>query len=444
MTARSLAQRLGLLQPLLAAALIVSFAGSAIWISARTLERQEKAFLDNAALRLAESLQQEWTEEHDLKRAAAAALAESAPPGVHVDVLDEQGRTVASTGTRTDRVLPDVREARRHVAAGAWILVSISTRARRDAVRALSLALLVAAVPLVLVASVAGRWLARRALRPLSRMAAQAERIPASGQVGPLGCPGDPAEVAALAGSFDRLVERLNDMVRAERHFAEDAAHELRTPLTVISGEIEFALSQPELGEREREGLQRASAQARAMTDLVEALLFLRHADNGREGDPADVSPVNLADLARDTVRALLQQHPGRAGDIVTDAEDEVLVAGQPVLLAAALRNMVSNALKFTRPGQAIRVLVKSCGDASEVVVEDAGPGVAPADRGSIFDPFYRGAEARASQEGFGLGLPILRRVARAHGGDVAVTSSGLGGARFELSLPAWMPERRA
>jgi two-component system OmpR family sensor kinase len=72
------------------------------------------------------------------------------------------------------------------------------------------------------------------------------------------------------------------------------------------------------------------------------------------------------------------------------------------------------------------------------VVVEDAGAGVAAGDRDNIFDTFYRGAEARASKEGFGLGLPILRRVARAHGGDVLVTQSTLGGARFELILSGW------
>jgi two-component system OmpR family sensor kinase len=74
------------------------------------------------------------------------------------------------------------------------------------------------------------------------------------------------------------------------------------------------------------------------------------------------------------------------------------------------------------------------------VVVEDGGRGIAAEDRDRIFDPFFRGAEARASHDGFGLGLPILRRVARAHGGDVAVSASALGGARFELRLPGWMP----
>ena len=75
----------------------------------------------------------------------------------------------------------------------------------------------------------------------------------------------------------------------------------------------------------------------------------------------------------------------------------------------------------------------------SRVVVDDAGRGIAPQEWTRIFDPFYRGPEARAGREGSGLGLPILRRVARAHGGDVVVGASPLGGARFELFIPSWI-----
>jgi len=438
----SLVGRLTLLQQLVAAVLIVTFAASAVWISARTLERQEATFLHNAALQMAESLRLEWGEEHDLKRAAASVLEEEAPLGVRIDILDEQGHTLASTARGSRQDAHDLRTTRLHVEMGAWIVASMSTRHRRNALEALSLALILAAVPLLVAASVLGRWLSRRALQPLSRMASEAERITARGAVRPLGSPSDPEEVATLAASFDRLIQRLDEMIRAEQHFTEDAAHELRTPLTVLSGELEYALSDPALSSRQREGLQRASVQVRAMSELVEALLFLRGADNGREGQSAEFAPVNLADLARDSVGSLLLQSPQRARDVVTDADDEVLVNGHSVLLASALRNLISNAIKFTEPGQGVRVTVRASDGQRLVVVEDGGRGVAAEDRESIFDAFYRSPEARASKAGFGLGLPILRRVARAHGGDVVISSSALGGARFELRLPAWTPKQ--
>jgi len=125
----------------------------------------------------------------------------------------------------------------------------------------------------------------------------------------------------------------------------------------------------------------------------------------------------------------------------VVTAPDEVLVSGQPVLLASAMRNIIDNALKFTEPGQPVRITVEATGDAS-IVVDDGGPGVAAGERERVFDPFYRGAEARAGRSGLGLGLPILRQVARAHGGEVTAEGSPLGGARFVLRLPLWSPAR--
>ena len=207
-------------------------------------------------------------------------------------------------------------------------------------------------------------------------MAAEADAISASGAVRPLGRADDPGEVAVLAASFDRLVARLDEMVSAERHFAEDAAHELRTPLTVVSGEVEYALSDAALAERHRDGLTRAAAQIAAMSELVEALLFLRRAAAGRDDLGAEFAPVNLADLARDTARTLLAGLPQRAADVRVDAPDEVLVTGHAVLLASALRNLIGNALKFTDAGQPVRVTVRAANAASLVRVEDGGTGV--------------------------------------------------------------------
>jgi len=438
---RSLVFRLALHQQWLAGALIVVFSGSAIWLSARTLERQETAFLSNTTAQMVTSLEREWAEDSDLRRAAQAALEESATPGVQIDVLDAQGARVASTASGTPRSgLPGTRETRVRLARGAWVVASISTRPRREAIAALSVALLLAAVPLFIAVIAVSRAVAGRALRPLSRMAAQAEQAIARGVVRPLGRPTDPAEVAALADSFNRLLARLDELLRAEQHFTQDAAHELRTPLTVLSGELEYALSDAALPPGSRPGLERAAEQARAMSELVEALLFLRRTDPGTPEARTELAPVNLSDLVRDVARDLLGRSPDRARDVSVTAEDEVLVTGHATLLASALRNLLANALKFTSPGQAVSANVTASGGACRVVVEDGGRGIAAEDRDRIFDPFFRGAEARASHDGFGLGLPILRRVARAHGGDVAVSASALGGARFELCLPGWAP----
>jgi signal transduction histidine kinase len=184
--------------------------------------------------------------------------------------------------------------------------------------------------------------------------------------------------------------------------------------------------------------LTRANDQVRQMSELVDALLILRRVDAGSDSELDAITPVKLGDLARDASRELLERIPHRSGDLRIEAEDEVLVAGHATLILSAVRNLLSNALKFTRDGEAVVTTVTARDGLGVVVVEDSGLGVAPEDRERIFDPFFRSAEARASRDGFGLGLPVLRRVARAHGGDVVVSSSPLGGARFEMSLPLW------
>ncbi len=438
----SLLLRLVLLQLGLAAVIIVAFACSAVWLSTRAIERAARADVFSSAMLVAQSLRREWHEDPDLARAAAAALPDNAPAGIRIDIFDAHGGLVLSTSR--DRGLPpadSVWESKIHVDIGAIVVVSSPKRPTEKAVSALAMAMLVAAIPLFGLVLVLSRTLAARALRPLSRMTVQAERAPATEIATALGRPTDPSEVRALAGAFDRLLARLGESLRAEKHFAEDAAHELRTPITVLSGELEYVLADRSLSERQRHSLTHASDQVRQIADLVEALLLLRRVGPGRISAVQDPTPVDLGEVAHGVAEELVRRYPARASDLGVAAEDEVLVSGQATLIQSAVRNLVANAFKFTHPGQGIRVRVQARDAAALVVVEDGGPGVAAEDRERIFDPFFRGSEARAGLDGFGLGLPILRRVARAHGGDVSVDASPLGGARFELMLPAWAVE---
>ncbi len=432
MSTRSLVERLSTLELILAGTLIVLFAVSAIALSARTLEREEVIFLNNAATQLAESIDREWQEEGDLRRAAASAMSEDEPPGVDLDVFNASGDLVFSTRKAAGpRPMEHRRLAARSLPRGGRLVASLSVEPRRRAIAALATAIALTAIPLLIAAGFLSRLLARRALRPLSRITAEADEATRRGFLSQLEQPSDPVEVATLAAAFDRLFRRLDDTLRAERHFTQDAAHELRTPLTVLSGELEYTLQDSTLPERHRSGLEGAFREVKTLSDLVEALLLLRRADS----DPlhgGETVPVNLADVVREIAGESASRQPQRVTDLSVDAQDETFVTGHMALIAAAIRNLFSNAFKFTRAGQPIRVTVTSNGDRCAVVVEDGGPGIPPADRERVFDPFFRSREARGSLDGVGLGLPILRRVARAHGGDVRIDESPLGGARFD------------
>jgi signal transduction histidine kinase len=428
------------LQQILAALLILTFALSAVWLSNHTLANEETTYLSETASRVAAGLDREWRENGDLTRGAKEELEEYQPPGVRVEIRDEAQHVVAVNTTGSPPDPADIRETRVHLPRGAWVVASMSLRHRRVAIEALVSALALAGIPLFLIIVFASRGFARRALRPLSRMAQAAEGAAQHGVIQPLGERDDPAEVAQLSAAFNRLLARLDHMLQVERHFTQDAAHELRTPLGVVSGEIEYARSHRETGEALQPGLANAASQVRAMNDLVEALLFLRRSDSLGTTAGDDFAPVSLSELVRETTNELLSRFPERSNDVHVRTNGEALVNGHAVLLAAGYRNLLANALQATSPGQPIEIGVQHDADRWTVVVEDSGSGIDPAERERVFDPFFRGAEARSDRNGSGLGLHILRRVARAHRGEVAVMESRLGGARFELRLPMWSP----
>lgn len=445
MTHSSLVGRMAWLQQLLAAFLISAFAVSAIWLSNHTLANEETTYLSETASRVAAGLDREWRENGDLARGAREELNEYQPPGVRVEIRDEAQRVVAASTTGASAPnAADVLETRVHLPRGAWVVASMSLRHRRAAIGALARALVLTGIPLFLIIVFASRGLARRALRPLSRMAQAAERTAEHGVIQPLGERDDPTEVAQLSAAFNRLLARLDHMLQAERHFAQDAAHELRTPLSVVSGEIEYARSHLDAVAALRPGLANAASQVRAMNDLVEALLFLRRADALGSNAGDDFVPVSLSELVRETTSEMLARFPERASDVRVRTNGEALVNGHAVLLAAGYRNLLANALQATSPGQSIEIGLEHDASRWTVVVEDSGGGIAPAERERVFDPFFRGGEARSDRNGSGLGLHILRRVARAHRGEVVVTDSHLGGARFELRLPMWAPRNAA
>jgi signal transduction histidine kinase len=305
---------------------------------------------------------------------------------------------------------------------------------------ALARALLIAALPLLILTFALSRWTVRRALQPLQAMTQRAGAISLDDGARSLGGAGL-AELERLRVAFDRLLDRLNEQLRAERQFSSDASHELRTPLTVLTGEIELARSQGHLDPMVHDSLGRAAEQVRTMRELVEALMLLRRASDGPLVVHQTFEPVDLSDVVEMARRDLAVHYSDRHDDVSIHAELDVLVSGHLALLVAGVRNLLDNAIKFTHTGTSVRVTVAQGEEWARVCVEDGGRGIDESDRERVFDPFFRGAEARAGSLGFGLGLPILRRVARVHGGDVTVERSSLGGAWVTLRLPRWRSE---
>lgn len=235
--------------------------------------------------------------------------------------------------------------------------------------------------------------------------------------------------VEALNQQWSLAAERLSH----ERGFTALAAHELRTPLAALRMQVQVALRAGDVPTR-AEHLTRVLASVDRCDHLIDQLLTLARVELGsQEGKVA----VDLQSLCRRVVDELDAAHPGHRGRIVVNGP-AVTVSGRDFALEVLVRNLLVNALAHS-PDKASVVLGLEAGDndgaGAELVVDDAGPGIAPDHRARVFDRFVRlGTGPRYA--GAGLGLAIVRAVAEAHGAHVALGESPHGGLRVSVRFP--------
>ncbi len=227
-------------------------------------------------------------------------------------------------------------------------------------------------------------------------------------------------EVANLARSFNRAAGRIERLINAQREKLASASHELRTPLARLSVAIEL------LGETRPELRDRAAADIAELDDLIEELLLASRIDALGEVGPSEALEL-LALVAEEA-----------AGFEVAVSGAPAPMKGDPRMLRRLVRNLLENARRYAGGASieaSVGPLPGSEGGAL-LVVEDRGPGVPEAERERIFEPFYRPAGTRESGDrGVGLGLALVRQIARHHGGDVRCLAREGGGSRFEVEL---------
>jgi signal transduction histidine kinase len=284
----------------------------------------------------------------------------------------------------------------------------------------------------VLAGGLLGHRAARWGLGPFIVLRDQVKRVrphaPSSDVLEP---PADYAELEELRRAIADLVERLGDALSHAQRFAAQASHELRTPLTAIAGEIELLRETSPASDTS--ALETLQARVQGMTRLVERLLVL-----AVPRDPEVGEAVDLADVAAEALAALPAAERGR---VHTSLADDVLVRGDATLLRAALLNALENALKFST--EAVELRISGVLDEAWLEVVDRGPGVPPAERRRVFEPFYRAAAARAlGTRGSGIGLALISHVVGGHGGRAEFVDVQRG-ACLRISLPRWRSEAR-
>ncbi|MEO1060727.1 MAG: HAMP domain-containing sensor histidine kinase [Actinomycetota bacterium] len=279
-----------------------------------------------------------------------------------------------------------------------------------------------ATVVVVLVVAAAAAWIiAGRTVSPVERIRATADGIEAADLGRRIGMERGADELVALAASFDRMLDRLEEAAHVQRDFVAETSHELRTPLAVLQTNIDLLLQDPDAdlaAHREAADTTRRSV-ARLRTLVDDLLLTARAGARGIDHDPAPAY-----DLLAAVVAARTAEEQARLG--LPDDEGAPVVEVDAASVERALRNLVDNALE--RTDGAISLGVGRLGGWCGLGVRDRGSGVDAAL--AIFEPYVSGSG------GTGLGLAIADQVARAHGGAVTVRSAPAEGATFVLWVP--------
>jgi signal transduction histidine kinase len=269
-----------------------------------------------------------------------------------------------------------------------------------------------------------GWWLAGRALRPIHRITDTARRLSETNLDERIGLDGPHDELRELADTFDAMLERLDSAFDSQRRFVANASHELRTPLAIMRTQLEVARTPDEL--RAASGV--VQQVIHRSERLVDGLLVLARADGH-----LDIQPTDLADA----LRSAAVSPDTDAVDVTVEALPSPL-DGDPALLQHLARNLVDNGRRHNVPDGWVRASCRPDGGDVVLVVTNSGPVVRADAVDALFEPFRRlAADRTAGDTGAGLGLSIVRAVARAHGGDATAAPRPEGGLRVEVRLPA-------
>ena len=294
---------------------------------------------------------------------------------------------------------------------------------------------LIIVVPLALaLAAGGGIFLARRALKPVDKIAQTAQKI-GEGDLSQRINVNTKDELGRLAATLNEMIGRLEKAFQRQKQFTSDASHELRTPLAVIEAESTLALRKERPSSDYQRSLEIISQESRQMSSLINQLLTLARADAGKE--QWNFTEVNLGKLITNlsTDAEILCQEKGLSFQL--DHTQDLVVKGDEARLRELFMNLLDNAIRYTPSPGTVSVSFRREEQIAVVAITDTGVGIPAEDIPFIFERFYRVDESRSRAEGgSGLGLAICRHITEAHGGKIEVESQVGTGSTFSVWLP--------
>ncbi len=350
--------------------------------------------------------------------------------GISVEVSDSLfGGRLLLAARRDPALLPNITR----VVAGVPTSVG-------DVSPTLLVGTLLVVFPVIVLVSVAAAYLiAGRAIEPVERLINEVEAI-TDGRSLHRRLPSDLGneELSRLGNTLNAMIARLETSFGALRRFTADASHELKTPLTVLRADVERAMHPNAAGSEAMQALEEAMQETARMSDLVDSLLTLARADEGRFDLHRE--PIALGPLVRDVYETAVILGEDAGLDVTMAVLEEGVVDGDARRLRQLFLNLITNAIKYTPRGGRVELsLSQRVGGEIAFTVRDSGIGISAADLSHVFERFWRAdrARSRASERGgFGLGLAICQWIAQAHGGRITVQSRLGRGSVFTVTLP--------
>jgi len=286
--------------------------------------------------------------------------------------------------------------------------------------------------------------LARYLTSPIVLLRAATQKLASGDLTARAGLPGSRRhdEMAELMRDFDRMAERLENLVNAQSRLLTDISHELRSPLARLNVALELARQRS--GPEARSALDRIDRETNRLNELIQKLLTIVRIEAGDQS--IERVPVHLEQIIHEITRDAAFEAQARHCQVEATVVDGCVVIGSPSLLHSAIENVVRNAIRYTQEGTTVQVRLEQGvaiegdslqGPEAVVRVTDSGPGVPEDALDKLFRPFYRIDDARGRQTGgVGLGLSITDRAVRLHGGTIKVWNRPQGGLMVEIRLP--------
>jgi signal transduction histidine kinase len=288
---------------------------------------------------------------------------------------------------------------------------------------------------ILFVAWIGSGWLAKKVMTPIEVLSTGAETMSEADLGKRLTLDSPYQEFRRLTQAFNSVMDRFQRSGETQRRFCDIAAHEMKTPLTILQGNLDVALMKARTTEEYREALINNLEQVGRLIALTRSLLTLANFTSGKP--PVHLVPLALEPLIQNLVDELTPLADDRRITLTFESQSVPPILGDAQWIKQALINLLDNALHYTPPAGAVTIRLEAVGEEVAVAVEDTGHGIEPEHLPHLFERFYRTDWARAKDAGgTGLGLPIVKEIAEAHGGTVSVTSQVEKGSIFTLHLP--------